>query len=450
MNYIVNSVLSGPFGGPIPDIIVIVEVFSRTREVSTEGIVLRPGSEAGRAVVALLNRIRATPILIAGGANWCVVPPLNIGLMGQQEAVAVFFNATRIQFTGPNIYWQLYGPPGQIVGQSVPVDANSFAGRMNYQGAWQQGPLAGLNRSTAFPGVALPVPEAQLAGEWRYYNPRPNPFPLPPLHPPPGRIRMPYVGCRAPFYTRFLDLNTNTTINLFSVHTSPSSAARAVQRMGQIPEMIGAVPPNTVNVILGDFNVDTFQSWPIYTQWMVPAAGGGYTPAFDPRDTAGNVNPLCLPYCMTHLLPRTQSTPYNNTGVPSDPQHNVYPRYGYMGNSFPQLGNKGAIDNVFTRYGNAAPPVNNATVVNTITGAPYNRFPRPPLVPQARINGVPFASTFGVPNVLYNPVPPANAAGGGIDPGAAAAGAALTNFGAWNNYGKIHSTSDHLPLLIDV
>jgi hypothetical protein len=80
---------------------------------------------------------------------------------------------------------------------------------------------------------------------------------------------------------------------------------------------------------------------------------------------------------MTHLLPATHATPFNNTGGVTDPRHNRYPRYGYMGSAFPFLNNVGAIDNFFTAYGGGAAvgPATNITVVNSVVGTPYTSIP---------------------------------------------------------------------------
>jgi hypothetical protein len=450
LNYIVQNVFRGPVGGPIPDIIVVVEVYSRVREVGAEGTVLGSVGNAGQGVRLLLAQIRADAVLGAGGTNWCVVPPINLGTMGQREAVAVYYNATTMQFTGPNLIYLLYG----AVPQSQPVNAATHAAIANYPPNWVAD-MPALGRTTNFMigGVATPIPENQLAGEWQYYMPgtvRPIPSHPAPWENPPNRIQFPNEGCRAPFYTRFLETGgAARTLNIFSVHTSPSSARQAVLRMQNIQDM-AAVAGGQVNVVLGDFNVDTFGGdWGAYN-WMMPP-GGIYTCELDPRvGHAGPVVPARKPYCMTHLLPTAHATPYNNTGmgVPTDPQHNVYPRYGYMGSSWPNINNSGAIDNIFTAYGAGAGASANITVVNTVTGTPYNLLggATPAGVTAELTGGLPYASTLVPPNQLVTS-PPANAVTGGIDsPNLFHLGV----FQGWPNFGKIHSTSDHLPVMIDI
>lgn len=454
LNYIVQNVMRGPVGGPIPDIIVVVEIFSRIREVGSEGTPLRATLNAGIGVRTLLAQLRADAVIgtVAAGTNWCVVPPLNLGLFGQREAVAVYYNAVNLQFTGPNLLWQLFGGPGNPVGQSQPVTAATHAAIMNYSAGWTNA-MPALGRTTTFPvmgGGNVVIPENQLAGEWQYYDttmvPRPIPSPLPPAIPV-TRIQFPYEGCRAPFYTRFLD-GGGRTLHIFSVHTSPGSARQAIQHMQDVQEMNAAPAATHVNVILGDFNVDTFGNhWGVYN-WMMPPLGH-YTCQFDPRVAhAGAPVPARKPYLMTHFLPTVEAMPYNAQGVPPNPQQDVYPRFGYMGSAWPAINDTGAIDNIFTAYGaGAAGPATNPTVVNTVTGTPYsylNAAPPPGVTPELR-NSLPFNSTM--PIDMLTATPPANIGTGGINgPNLVFEGI----FQNWNYFGKIYSTSDHMPLMIDI
>jgi hypothetical protein len=431
LEYMVQKIMRGPPGDAIPDIIVVVEVYARIREVVAEGIVLTPNSAAGQGVLRLLNVLQNDPVMgTRTGRNWCVVPPLNLGSFGYREAVAVFYNAVNLQFTGPNLLYQLYGP-GTNIGQSQPVNVRTLAALINYDPLWAAAMPDGM--------TPLGIPENQLAGEWQYWtHNRPIPSPTPyDRKRDQGRILFPDPDSRGPFLTRFLDLNHGRTLNLFSVHTSPDSADDAVRKMGEVPEMTAPLADNQVKVILGDFNIDTFDAFG-NTQnpyaWMLPL----YTPALDPRDldpggNRGNVNPARKPYCTTHLLPvryATPFTPYNNNGqLQADPQHNVYPRFGYMGSSFPDINDSGAIDNVFTAYGanTARPAANNITVINTVTGTPY-----------ARQQGLNYPST------LVHKFP------NGIDPHYEHADLEQYIFRFDENFGVIASTSDHLPLIIDI
>ena len=450
LSYMVQNVMRGPVGGPIPDIIVVVEVFIRGVDVGIEGVVMRSQSDAGQGVLLLLAQMRADATMgNAAGSNWCVVPPVILGELGMREGVAVFYNATTLQFTGPNLLYNIGGG----VGQSQPVNAATYAARGNYSAGWQAGLPVALARTTHFPGVANPIPEHQLAGEWQYYTvPPARPVPSPAIGIPANRIQFPHQGCRGPFLTRFLEVNApNRTLNLFSVHTSPVTSRQAVTSMGNVQEMAAVPAANDVNIILGDFNVDTFKAQRVAYNWMLPL----YTCELDARaHHAGAVIPARKPYCMTHLLPVADATPFNNIGigVATDPQHNVYPRYGYMGSAWPYINNTGAIDNIFTAYGAAAGgPATNITVINTLTGTPYNFLAAaPPGVTAELTGGLQYAATIPL---AFNPlitVPPAAAGTGGIHSLAMTAYMHRNIFQLWNNFGKVHSTSDHLPLMIDI
>lgn len=429
-----NYILGGIMQPHLPDIFVVVEVYSRIREVGLEGGVLNAGSNAGRAVLRLLQEIRGL-----FGPHWCVVPPLNLGDGGQREAIAVFFNSQNLQFIGPNLFYDRWMGTG--IGQGQPVAPNTFARILNYPAGWA-GAL--LNRTYDFnvPGVPA-IPEDQLAGQWEYYRAgtvRPIPSPmLPPLN----RIGFPNNYNRPPFYIQFLDLSAMVprTINLFTIHTSPTTARQALFQLQNVQEITNAPAANEVSVVLGDFNVDSFTA-PANAAYNSLA---NYVMELDPRvGHAGAVVPARKPYCMTHLLPTAAAMPFNNTGVVTDPQHNVYPRFGYMGSSWPVLNDSGAIDNVFTRYGAVAGASANITVVNTVVGQPYNAIPAP--------LGVTVELTTGLhyPISLQNGVPPSPPNPPGIPAGGINPAVDTINFQAWQNFGGIHSTSDHLPLIIDI
>jgi hypothetical protein len=437
-NFIVG-IMAGPSGGTPPDIIIVVEVYSRVREVGLEGTVLDPNRASGKGVLQLLDRLRAKL-----GTQWCVVPPLNLGANGMREAVAVFYNSTNLQFTGPNVYYDRYpDDPTSQIGQGQPVNADTYGYRTNYPLPWKKALPVDLARTTNFTinGKATPINEWQLAGQWEYYTGvRPIPSPV---TPPKNRIDFPNQSCRGPFWTRFKDLSfmgdNKRSLNLFTVHTSPATARAAVRAMQQATEMT-AVADGEVNVILGDFNVDSFSGSADAYNWMAASQGAIYTMQLDPRKNhAGDVVAARKPYCMTHLLPVGTAMPFNTVGVTADPQHNVYPRYGYMGSTFPKLNDSGAIDNFFTAYGkNAGGPASNITVVNRIVGTPYNKLTAPDGVTAELTNGLKYLTA------LKNTIP-VSAPNGGIDPPDD-----TIDFSNWQNFGGHYSTSDHLPLMIDI
>lgn len=485
-HYIVTSVMGGVLaGGQIPDIIVVVEVYVRDNNVNVEGTVINDFGNAGRGVIALLNRLRVNSVLgaLAAGTNWCVVPPLKLGEFGRTEAVAVFYNAARVQFVGPNAY---YGIPffGGI-GWSQPCVVPAMGPQpapIAYPNGWLPY-LPALNRTTTLVPGGPAIPENQLAGEWQYYPANPAPpaapaRPYPPMVPPqisPNRIHFPVRGCRGPFLTQFLEVAPpgmpRRTLSLFSMHTSPQTAPAAVTQLQNVPAIMSPPGASEIKIVLGDFNVDPFSTAPNgnnnFTNYYAPLLPppvpvlpvgppypGIYSMALDPRNPpgpAGMLNPVRSPYCMTHLLPTNTATPYNTLGVAPDAQHNVYPRYGYMGTTrvMPQISTSGAIDNILTAYGaNAVPPPpggpQNVTIVNTITGKPYTMFPIPAGVTPELTGGAGFNSTMPPPNML-NGAPP-----GGVTSMVAGAAAQLAQFRSWQWFGLVRSVSDHLALVIDV
>jgi hypothetical protein len=407
-----------PNSPPPPDLILVVEVYSRTPEISYQGNVNNSGSRVGMAVRELLNDIRNRL-----GNTWCLVPPLMLGDLGMRESVAAYYNAATLQFTGPYIWSDTGG-----LNLARPAAAPNLANVLNYSANWRNGlpnphnpiPALQLNR-TWNPPVGAAVNEWQSAGQWEHYLANGT------------RIDFPYAQNRSPYYTRFLDA-AGRTLKVFTVHTSPTSAVNATNNIAAITDL--ALAPNEVGVVVGDFNVDTFNM----------NQNGAYGPLellhyqmlIDSRDNTNNVNPNRRPYCLTHLLPEDRATPYNANGIAPDPTHNVYPRYGYMGSMlFNQTNDNGAIDNVFVRYdANLVPPPHNTTIVNTIVGKPYTAVAPAPAGVDASLTG-----GYGYNTSLNTAIPqPA-----GVNPAAG-----LGFFRAWHNYGTIISTSDHLAVLVDV
>lgn len=443
LNFIVNGVVNG--GPALPDIFIIVEVYSRVREVGLEGGVLDSGRNAGRACLGLLNVFRNV-----FGPTWCLVPPLNLGEGGQREAVAVYYNAANLQLVGPNLFYDRW--PGNNLGQGQPVAPATFANIIDYPLVWKNClpnpgnpwvPLQ-MNRTSNFPG-GIVVPEFQIAGQWEYYTGvRPIPSPIQPPYPV-NRVQFPNAGCRAPFWVRFEEVVGNRLLDVFSVHTSPASARQAILQMQNTGEMSNAVAANNVNVVIGDFNVDAYAANAWVYNWMI---NGQYTMELDPRVAhAGALVPARKPYLMTHLLPTAQAWPFNTAGgYGPDPQHNVYPRYGYMGSAWPAINDSGAIDNVFTAYGGAAGgPATNITIANRVIGTPYNGVNPAPVGVTAELTG-----GLAYPAGLTNNIPQPTNAPAPVTPGGVNPPVDNINFQAWQNFGGVHSTSDHLPVVIDI
>lgn len=415
LNHIVNEVIAPA----APDVFVLVEAYARVREVGLQGTALREDSPVAFGLLLLLEEIRDRL-----GRRWCLCPPVNIGNFGFREAVGVYYNAQTIQFAGPWIYAQ---PGPQDVTRALPITPANLTGLRGYTHDWRdampnpQNPIdvLQLNRTwNAGGGVA--INEWQSAGQWEYYANG-------------TRMNFPDEDHRSPFHVDLLEVASGRTIRLFAVHTSPQTAVQATVEIGKIPE-INQFPANSVSVVIGDFNVDSFNAQENGAYTNLDSA---YEMALDPRN--GNTfTPARKPYCMTHLLPMDLATPFNNTGVNTDPQHNVYPRRGYMGSITinPRGANdSGAIDNAFVRYATGSQgPARNTTIVNTLVGKPYTQQPAPPGVTADLTGGNAYASSCAnlIPATGVNP--PVDTIG----------------FPNWGNFGKVYSTSDHLALSVDV
>ena len=400
-----------------PDVFLLVEAYARVRDVGDQGAVLMEESRVAFGLLLLLEEIRHRL-----GPTWCLLPPVHIGNLGYRETVGVYYNAQTLQFAGPWIYAQ---PPGEA-GRALPPTPANLANLRNYAREWRNElpnpnneiPALQLNRTWS-PGGGVNINEWQSAGQWEYYTALG------------ARMNFPYPDNRSPFHVDFREVaGPQHTIRLFVVHTSPETAARATTQIGLIPE-INQFTPNAVSVVIGDFNVDSFD---MNENGAYANLDHNYDMALDPR--AGHVfTPVRKPYCLTHLLPIDLATPFNNVGVATDPQHNVYPRHGYMGSTdiHPRRANdSGAIDNAFVAYvaGTVVLP-RNTTIVNTVVGKPYVAAPGV---------GPELTGGIGYGTSLANPVPP-----GGINPPVDPIG-----FANWNNFGKVRSTSDHLALSVDV
>jgi hypothetical protein len=418
-----------------PDIFIIEECYARVREVGYPGDVLNTDGSVCFAILLLLDELRKL------SPYWCLVPPLKVGNEGYREGVAVYYNAQNLQFTGPGVYSLQGGLRMARRPLEIPTAALS-----EYPD--------GLNE--ALPGVKNPVPllyNIQRTWPARFAD---GPVQLPERgwaaqfeqRQPNGKvIRFPGQNNRTPYLTRFRDLAGKRTLKIFSIHTSPDTATDGTNRIPYIDEVI-TVRDDEVSLIVGDFNVDSFDvnAHGAYSEFL--DLQHKYTWLFDPRDGA-QLWAARKAYLMTHMLPATVTDsgtkvitqtafPYNDVGVAPDVHHNVYPRFGYMGswiaNSY---SDSGAIDNAFVRYGAQAaqPPSHNQTIVNTVVGKPYTAQPAPAHVTAELTGGLPY------PQSLATAVPAGGLPGAGGD---------TINFSGWNNFGRIRSTSDHLALIMDV
>ena len=246
----INPTIQNPGQPPVmlraPDIVIIVEVYARTDGESFSGVVLPSHRNASVGLAKLLREFRSNI-----GPYWCLVPPLTFGKGAYCEAVAAFYNAWSIGFAGPYIYSRDRAADS---GMGLPPTDDNLRNIMDYPVFWKDGmPNPGnldpnLRRDRDWPlGDGLNVKEYQSAGKWRFRSSSD------------AAINFPTEYNRPPFYTRFWDYAGNRWINVFAIHTSPDSAAQAVSYISDIPEVI-TVPNDNVNVVVGDFNVDSFEN----------------------------------------------------------------------------------------------------------------------------------------------------------------------------------------------
>jgi hypothetical protein len=442
---IVNEV----FGQNEPDIFVIVELYARIKEVSTEGTLLTINGECFKGIWLLLNILRRKY-----GKTWCLVPPIHSGALGYREGIAVFYNSAKLQFTGPYFLSRLTSdgfPRAHVPNQE------GYTNLIDYPEAFNGFLPTNRTCRVNVGGTNHDIPENRFAGQWSYYTASQEPkrigFPDSELDVAENNTKT----YRSPFFTKFIDITNganNRIINLFSLHTSPCTAGEAVRNLALVPEIM-TIADNNVNVIAGDFNVDSFDTEKNAAYKKILEH---YTMHLDPRidktaaiNKKSNIGVNRRPYCMTHFLPVDKATPYSNAGISkSDPQHNVYPRFGYMGSmggfNFQDPVDTGAIDNIFTWYGNNIqrpdPDAHNISIINTITGKPYNHLTTAPAGVTAELTG---GLTYK--RLIKNEFPLPE----GADPtlgGIAEVWATL--FSHWGNFERIHSTSDHMALSIDI
>ncbi|MDJ0719112.1 MAG: hypothetical protein QNJ54_33610 [Prochloraceae cyanobacterium] len=476
LNYILSTFNAHP-----PDIFVIVEVSTGQNR---EGMLIT-NSGGQQGVIHLLNEIKT----ITNNNNWMIVPPLISG-NGTKEGIAVFYDSTNLIFTGPYVWPRLApntppglgwpasvpdqgpamppnghwvnpangnflraghipaAPPGAIRSSHINPATNNFVAagaagaqpnRGNYPAPWTNPVGFAIPGNSPYnPGV----PRNQVAGQFEFFDAFGN------------QIDFPHPYNRSPFLTTFFDLSVvpNRTIKLLSFHSAPlqPTAAQGTARIARIREM-NQIGPNEVGVIVGDFNTNIFDviHEPIAYNPLIGLlpAGAAYTRHINPV----NRNHPTDFYVMTHLKSINYANPWFT---------NRYPGYDYMGGAPVWGGDYDSIDNIFTRYGapNLAPPNHNITIINRVTGSPYNAVLPPAPAP-------PPIGNYNYPSIMQNagalPLPPnqplqtnpptvlppgANTAGG-VVPGAIGR---RQIFIAHRNYGHIRDTSDHLPLIIDV
>lgn len=219
-----------------PDILVIVETSTQKHYMYSErGQVITGGGAEG--VLQMLDSLRKKE----KGADWMLVPPISVGDAGYKEGVAVFFKNCKMDFAGPwgvyerGKYYTKYGSE-PIVKTKEPLK-------------WVED-WADCLPKTKPVGNHPDYQQNRLAGQWQYFVDKEKS----------RELYFPKNVNRAPYYTVFHVHNGSGTleriISLFSVHTSPTTAAGAIVSIAKVKEVKAGLKANEVRVIGGDFNIN--------------------------------------------------------------------------------------------------------------------------------------------------------------------------------------------------
>ena len=402
-----------------PDIFVVVETSTGKGK---PGTLVTAGGASGAQY--LLGQMRTWL-----SNDWMLVPPLRLGTGGVQEGISVFYNSAVLNFTGP-WGWQGGANPANSVAS---IGAANLA---DYTNPWTTCLPIG-NTPGGANTINPNIPYRKLAGQWQFRGPVIAPAVVG------APLVFPNNFNRTPYLTTFWDAANARTIKLMAFHASPkkAQAANGTNTLANVLEMTEDLADDEVGVIVGDFNVDIFNTnyEPFAYDRLLGnlPAGANYTRAVNPT---ANQWPD-KGYVCTMLKSHNSARPWDTNG---------YPGYEYVIKD-----SYSSVDNILTRYGaNAGGPAANITIVKRVTGAPYNRDANPPAnVPQGQYAYNTGMAQFplghanaGLPSAL--PLPPNGPNGnGGYTPGNIGA---LTRFKGWANYRRIRSTSDHMALIIEV
>jgi len=381
----------------IPDFIVIVEV-GKGEQLNGQGNIINGNPATG--VIALLNAIRNDNTLRSNGRDWRLVPPLVLGYGGRGEGIAVFYNSTN---------WYFLGPQNRNANYLAPFD-NALRTRQ----------VPGNYGIVAYQGIHENQRQGQYSHRGRI-NENGNLI---------GNLRFPDPDNRPPWLTCFGSVGANPVLlRLMSFHSSPgtvndrSPAINGTKAVTRIIDMMGNyTAARQIDVVLGDFNINNLDS----NVWGQGGAFYGFVsganPIYSPllRANAG----LDADYNSFYF---TEAKQLNQASIEAfDQPDGNYPGYGYLHLS---------IDNAFFRTNMAA--VNSrGTVVNRAVPTPYT-LPIPPPVPAPDTGGLTYQDAFeeSIANMLANPPQDESV---------------NDWFREWANFGKMRSTSDHLPLIFEV
>lgn len=406
LTWMLNTMSSGTLlGAPfVPDFIVVVEV---ERGAMNIGPGYPIGGNAATGVNNLLNAINANPTLNVGGARaWHLVPPLSLGKRGLAEGVAVFYNSIDWYFIGPIARAATYAAP---FAAALPVRVVPVARRFGQRVAQ----------------------ENRMQGQWHFTSRRRVRYGTP------STVKFPFRNSRPPWLTYFSAVGGGPTLlRLMAIHTSPASADAGTRAIRNIGTMLGAYDEaQQIDIILGDFNVDGVAP----ATW---AAGGPYAYLVG-NEPAGNANPAYAAAVRPPVGLNAQYNSYYRTHSPNALGNCIVetvasfpagfpPGYRYLNDS---------LDNIFYRTNIGGVPANaNATIINRATGTPYAAAAGPgPPVPAPYQGTVTYAHNM---NMAMATIVAHIGPGTMIDPNA--------ELQEWDNFGRMHSTSDHLPIVVQI
>jgi hypothetical protein len=423
-----------------PDIIAVVEM------IPGPGAAFEGSTLNDPTAFYLLLRLRRNQ-----NAAFRLVPPLVSGTGRRSEGIAVYYRQDRLAFLGP------FGWGG--AGADTIANLGGAAGLATYPGVWGTARTRCLpNRDLhAFVGIANWLPphtnENTLAGQWSYQAGGGG-----------GPALFPAAGFRRPFLTAFADISGPVTrlVKLMAVHAPPqqrrppganlparelagtANPRAAVGTIAALQEIAGAMGPNEVRCIVGDFNISAWDATSDPTSFQL-LRNAGYLQHLNPLALIPPAPPPpAVPatwpsrgYYATHTKSARDSDPWVSFGA--GPTLRGYPGFGYVSSEQTPGNWYDAIDHVFTRY--TGPDASaNFTIVNPVTGSPFNADPAPPL---NVVHGhIACGSQLNAPGLFGFPP--------GITQHAFAGANALIAFRNWQNYGKLRSLTDHMPLAIDI
>lgn len=452
------GVVQGIIANADPDILVVVEVTS--------------GIGGGTGATSLLDTLRGNTT-DPDRAEWRMVPLQIVGSKKNVERVAIYYRGAKgtvtRYFTGPYVW------TGGANGKSADpasVSATQYTNNTDTALLVPPGTIARTIPNSAAVQYRPNQPELQSAAQIEFTM-----NPVGSKTSPGKKLKtLPSYGTwRQPVMVSFFETDSSTgpattrNITLFAIHAPPAyyDAYDFMTRLLASTDELVAAPStakNEIKVICGDFNLNTLAddgsrsvNYDVLTTInKVTAYKSLNSP---PATTVVNANDLeaYQGYFATHinLTPNNKKKSnlkieaklrflWSDNTVPTNVIASPYPGYRYI-SSVKSTPNTYAVDNFLVwRASTAAGTTGNFTIMNPLVGTPFNAVLFPPSgAPKGIITtGIQFANapTNWMPAGVWPQAPNA-------DDFVKLDAAKLV---AWNNYGKIRDTSDHLPLFATV